>query len=76
MQDGAYNSLEVKVKLADLLVAIKRFQDAHIDSTFKMIQEFRQFIAKMPIDYVDELEAEVMKMLKESSRSKKDANEE
>lgn len=64
MQDKVYNSEEVKHKLADLLLSLKRFNDANNRTTYDKLIECRKFLNDITIDYVDDIEKEIIKMTK------------
>jgi hypothetical protein len=67
MQNGAYQSDEVKKKLADLLVALNRFNDADTNNVYKMLDELDLFLSGMNRQYCPQLWDEIKKVLGDQS---------
>lgn len=62
MQESVYKSKEVRIKLADLLVAFQRFNNADTRTVEGMLNETETFLKDMKREYMPELFAEVMKI--------------
>ncbi len=62
MQDSVYQSKEVRVKLADLLVVLQRFNKADTRTVEDMLNEAELFLKYMKRDYMPELFEEVLKI--------------